>query len=298
MPPRITPAHRPRRHPVEPPSGLAGVRGGRGPPRLRLSAAVHEGGADASRGAGCRRAPGRAAAGRRHARCSTRRSPRPVRSGAARSSHRPSRAPPATRSSRRAGFRRVLTLTYARLELADADLGHIKRLVRTPASRLPLDQLDGRRAGRTRADLRRVAPCDGRHADGRHRLRDGGLGRRAGRGGRRGDREARRLAAHRGRGAHVERHDRRLLGAGPAGRRRATAGATGSTTVRPCCPSTGATALGLLDEGGGDPPRPPPGSPDLALLTDTAEDNAPMRQVNDALGYRPTHTAVEYQLDL
>ncbi|WP_371583332.1 GNAT family N-acetyltransferase [Streptomyces sp. NBC_01314] len=39
-------------------------------------------------------------------------------------------------------------------------------------------------------------------------------------------------------------------------------------------------------------------APDLALLTDTAENNIPMRQVNDALGYRPTHTAVEYQLDL
>ncbi|MFE7837170.1 GNAT family N-acetyltransferase [Streptomyces sp. NPDC057474] len=38
-------------------------------------------------------------------------------------------------------------------------------------------------------------------------------------------------------------------------------------------------------------------APDLTLLTDTAEDNTPMRQVNDALGYRPTHTAIEYQLD-
>jgi hypothetical protein len=34
------------------------------------------------------------------------------------------------------------------------------------------------------------------------------------------------------------------------------------------------------------------------LLTDTAESNAPMRAVNDALGYLPTHRAVEYQLDL
>ncbi|ULR48260.1 GNAT family N-acetyltransferase [Streptomyces deccanensis] len=39
-------------------------------------------------------------------------------------------------------------------------------------------------------------------------------------------------------------------------------------------------------------------APDLALLTDTAEDNLPMRRVNDLLGYRPTHTAIEYQLDL
>ncbi|MFJ7043555.1 GNAT family N-acetyltransferase [Streptomyces sp. JV178] len=38
--------------------------------------------------------------------------------------------------------------------------------------------------------------------------------------------------------------------------------------------------------------------PGIALLTDTAEDNAPMRRVNDRLGYRPTHRAVEYQLDL
>ncbi|NEA98376.1 GNAT family N-acetyltransferase [Streptomyces sp. SID13726] len=34
------------------------------------------------------------------------------------------------------------------------------------------------------------------------------------------------------------------------------------------------------------------------LCTDTAEGNAPMRAVNDALGYVPTHKAVEYQLDL
>lgn len=39
-------------------------------------------------------------------------------------------------------------------------------------------------------------------------------------------------------------------------------------------------------------------APELALLTDTAEENLPMRRVNDALGYRPTHTAIEYQLDL
>ncbi|MFK4105907.1 GNAT family N-acetyltransferase [Streptomyces sp. NPDC019531] len=39
--------------------------------------------------------------------------------------------------------------------------------------------------------------------------------------------------------------------------------------------------------------------PELAALcTDTAESNAPMRAVNDALGYVPTHKAVEYQLDL
>ncbi|WP_330302349.1 MULTISPECIES: GNAT family N-acetyltransferase [unclassified Streptomyces] len=34
------------------------------------------------------------------------------------------------------------------------------------------------------------------------------------------------------------------------------------------------------------------------LLTDTADSNAPMRSINDALGYLPTHAAVEYQLDL
>lgn len=34
------------------------------------------------------------------------------------------------------------------------------------------------------------------------------------------------------------------------------------------------------------------------LLTDTADRNAPMRAVNDALGYVLTHRAVEYQLDL
>ncbi|MCM2393462.1 GNAT family N-acetyltransferase [Streptomyces albipurpureus] len=34
------------------------------------------------------------------------------------------------------------------------------------------------------------------------------------------------------------------------------------------------------------------------LLTDTAESNAPMLRINDALGYAPTHRAFEYQLDL
>ncbi len=39
--------------------------------------------------------------------------------------------------------------------------------------------------------------------------------------------------------------------------------------------------------------------PDLdGLLTDTAESNHPMRAVNDALGYLPTHTSLLYQLDL
>ncbi|BBC29561.1 hypothetical protein SGFS_008550 [Streptomyces graminofaciens] len=38
--------------------------------------------------------------------------------------------------------------------------------------------------------------------------------------------------------------------------------------------------------------------PGRALLTDTASTNAPMLRVNDTLGYRPTHRAVEYQLDL
>ncbi|MET9730752.1 GNAT family N-acetyltransferase [Streptomyces sp. NPDC006458] len=34
------------------------------------------------------------------------------------------------------------------------------------------------------------------------------------------------------------------------------------------------------------------------LLTDTADHNHPMRAVNDRLGYRPTHTALEFQLTL
>jgi hypothetical protein len=39
--------------------------------------------------------------------------------------------------------------------------------------------------------------------------------------------------------------------------------------------------------------------PELAgLCTDTAGSNAPMLAVNDALGYVPTHKAVEYQLDV
>ncbi|MEV2215989.1 GNAT family N-acetyltransferase [Streptomyces sp. NPDC050997] len=39
--------------------------------------------------------------------------------------------------------------------------------------------------------------------------------------------------------------------------------------------------------------------PDLGgLLTDTADNNPHMRHINDTLGYTPTHTAFEYQLDL
>ncbi|GAA2800861.1 GNAT family N-acetyltransferase [Kitasatospora aburaviensis] len=39
--------------------------------------------------------------------------------------------------------------------------------------------------------------------------------------------------------------------------------------------------------------------PDLGgLLTDTADNNPYMQHINDALGYAPTHTTFEYQLDL
>ncbi|MEU9337061.1 GNAT family N-acetyltransferase [Streptomyces sp. NPDC048290] len=39
--------------------------------------------------------------------------------------------------------------------------------------------------------------------------------------------------------------------------------------------------------------------PDLGgLLTDTADSNTHMRQINDGLGYTPTHTTHQYQLDL
>ncbi len=34
------------------------------------------------------------------------------------------------------------------------------------------------------------------------------------------------------------------------------------------------------------------------LLTDTADSNRPMRSINDLLGYEPTHQTLEYQLDL
>lgn len=34
------------------------------------------------------------------------------------------------------------------------------------------------------------------------------------------------------------------------------------------------------------------------LLTDTADNNLPMRNINDALGYAPTHTSIQYQRDL
>ncbi|MFI6077211.1 GNAT family N-acetyltransferase [Actinoplanes sp. NPDC051343] len=39
--------------------------------------------------------------------------------------------------------------------------------------------------------------------------------------------------------------------------------------------------------------------PELSgVVTDTADNNVPMRHINDALGYLPTHQALQYQLDL
>lgn len=39
--------------------------------------------------------------------------------------------------------------------------------------------------------------------------------------------------------------------------------------------------------------------PDLGgLLTDTADSNTHMRHISDSLGYLPTHTTLQYQLDL
>ncbi|MFE7191760.1 hypothetical protein [Kitasatospora sp. NPDC057541] len=34
------------------------------------------------------------------------------------------------------------------------------------------------------------------------------------------------------------------------------------------------------------------------LVTDTAEDNSPMRRVNDALGYRPAHETYQDRREL
>ncbi|MFF6786631.1 GNAT family N-acetyltransferase [Streptomyces sp. NPDC012510] len=207
------------------------------------------------------------------------------------------------------GFRKVLTLTYARLELVETDPGHLSRIVQQPrpghhltawtgvvppelaltyaASRRAMDDMPMGETdyGTVVWDVDRVVAAAEAIA-------------------KRGDTLYTVAAVHSSSGTIVGFSELVLPGDGNSdsdsdrngdtinGRRRE--GQHYGTAVLPEHRGLG---LGLwmkakailhargLDSG-------------LALLTDTAENNTPMRRVNDALGYRPTHTALEYQLDL
>ncbi|QFR02326.1 GNAT family N-acetyltransferase [Streptomyces phaeolivaceus] len=197
------------------------------------------------------------------------------------------------------GFRRVLPLTYARLELAGADPGHFTRILEQPcpgyhlidwtgvvppelaenyaASRRAMDDMPmgDTDYGTVVWDVERVvaaAEAIAKRGDSLHTV----------------------AAVHTASGTIVGFSELVLPGDGRGSDKSKSEGQHYGTAV---LPEHRGHALGLwmkakailhahhLD-------------PRLALLTDTAADNAPMRQVNDVLGYRPTHTAIEYQLDL
>ncbi|MFE7763182.1 GNAT family N-acetyltransferase [Streptomyces sp. NPDC057438] len=193
------------------------------------------------------------------------------------------------------GFRPVLTLTYARLDLATIDPGHFTRILEQPCPGYHLTSWTGvvpdglarsyaasRRAmddmpmgdtdyGTVVWDVERVVAAAEAIAE-------------------RGDSLYTVAAVHTSSGTVVGFSELVLPGDG----REQDEGQHYGTAV---LPEHRGRALGLrmkaeavLYAHGR--------APGLALLTDTASENAPMRRVNDALGYRPTHTSVEYQLDL
>ncbi|WP_200306993.1 GNAT family N-acetyltransferase [Streptomyces adelaidensis] len=204
------------------------------------------------------------------------------------------------------GFRRVLTLTYARLELADIDLGHITRIAEQPrpgyyltgwtgtvptelarsyaASRRAMDDMPmgDTDYGTVVWDVERVVAAAEAIA-------------------RRGDSLFTVAAVHGPTDTIVGFSELVLPGGAEDSDKRGgeqdcaeRAGQHYGTAVLPEHRGHG---LGLWMKA--EAIRHAHSlHPDLALLTDTAEHNAPMRRVNDTLGYRPTHTAVGYQLDL
>jgi GNAT superfamily N-acetyltransferase len=191
-------------------------------------------------------------------------------------------------------FRPVLTLTYARLPLADADLAAVHRLAELPHPGYRLTEWDG-----TVPDELARSYADSRSAMDDMPMEDTDYGT-------------------------VVWDVERVLAAAEAVARRGdllhTVAALDATDGR----VVGFSELVVPGAGRGDAQhygtavlpghrgrglarwmkaasirRAHERHPRLAgLLTDTAESNAPMRAVNDALGYLPTHRAVEYQLDL
>ncbi|MFJ1969855.1 GNAT family N-acetyltransferase [Streptomyces sp. NPDC087903] len=192
------------------------------------------------------------------------------------------------------GFRRVLRLTYARLPLADADLDAIAELARRPHPGYTLTEWDGSvppELARSYADSRRAMddmPMEGT---------DYGT---------------------------IVWDVERVLAAAEAVAKRGESLHTVAAVSTADGSVVGFSELVVPGDGLGDGQhygtavlpehrghglarwmkaasirRAHERHPALAgLRTDTAESNAPMLAVNDALGYVPTHRAAEYQLDL
>ncbi|MEU9287402.1 GNAT family N-acetyltransferase [Streptomyces sp. NPDC048275] len=192
------------------------------------------------------------------------------------------------------GFRRVLDLTYARLALADIDLARINTLAERPHPGYELTQWDGTvppELARTFADSRRAMddmPMEGT---------DYGT---------------------------VVWDVERVVSAAEAVAKRGESLHTVAVLNRADGSIVGFSELVVPGDGRGDAQHYGTGvlpkhrghglglwmkaesirtarrrHPELGgLLTDTADSNAPMRRINDALGYLPTRRAVEYQLDL
>lgn len=192
------------------------------------------------------------------------------------------------------GFRRVLALTYARLPLADADLRAIGELVERPHPGYRLTEWDGTvpaELARSYADSRRAMddmPMEGT---------DYGT---------------------------VVWDVERVVAAAEAVAKRGDLLHTVAAVDETDGSVVGFSELVVPGDGRGDAQhygtavlpghrghglarwmkaasirRARERHPELAgLLTDTADSNAPMLAVNDALGYVATHKAVEYQLGL
>lgn len=191
-------------------------------------------------------------------------------------------------------FRRVLSLTYARLPLADADLPSIGRIAEQPHPGYELTEWDG-----TVPDELAQSYADSRHAMDDMPMEGTDYGTVV------WDVErvvaAAEAVAGRGELLHtvaaLDTEDGSVVGFSELvvpGDGRGD-GQHYGTAVLPGHRGRGLArwmkAASIL--------RARERHPELAgLLTDTADSNAPMLAVNDTLGYVPTHQAVEYQLDL
>lgn len=192
------------------------------------------------------------------------------------------------------GFRRVLALTYARLPLPDVDLARISEIVQRPHPGYELTQWDGAvppLLARTFADSRRAMD------DMPMEETDYGT---------------------------VVWDVERVLSAAEVIAKRGELLHTVAAVDRSDGSIAGFSELAVPGDGLGDGQHYGTGvlpehrghglglwmkaesirqarllHPELGgLLTDTADSNAPMLRINDALGYLPTHGAVEYQLNL
>ncbi|MEU2584227.1 GNAT family N-acetyltransferase [Streptomyces avermitilis] len=190
------------------------------------------------------------------------------------------------------GFRRVLALTYARLPLADAELDRIAGIVEQPYSGYELTRWDGT----VPAHLTQTF-ADSRRAMDDMPMEDTDYGTVA------WDvaRVVAAAIAERGELLHtvaaVDSTDGSIVGFSELVLRDDDRG-DGQHYGTGVLPEHGGHGLGLWMKA--ESIRwARERHPELAgLLTATADSNTPMIAINDSLGYRPTHTAVDYQLDL